>query len=292
MTTDAAVGGEAVSPDASGERWFLNDQREFLLRSIDDAEREYDAGDLAQEDYEVLVARDRNRLAEVEEALAALGPVIVEDPAPVAAEPAERRVRTRRGKWRLAGIVVSCVLIAVGAVILVNHAVNPALPGQASSGSITQSKEEQIEEQLQEAAILNNDGQAVDALKLYNTVLSEDPVDPEALAASGWLDWNYGSAGKSADLMRKGRAAEAKAIRLAPTYYAGHLFLGLILLNQDHNAPGAIKEFTSFLADSPPQAELDSVAPLVAAAYTQENQPLPAAIATAVTATTTTTSTP
>ena len=44
------------------------------MRSIDDAEREHDAGDLSEADYDVLVARDRSRLAEVEAELAALGP--------------------------------------------------------------------------------------------------------------------------------------------------------------------------------------------------------------------------
>ena len=63
MTTDAALGGEAVRPSGEDERWYLDDQREFLLRSIDDAVREHEAGDLATPDFEVLVARDRRRLA-------------------------------------------------------------------------------------------------------------------------------------------------------------------------------------------------------------------------------------
>jgi hypothetical protein len=41
--------------DRSDERWFLSDQREFLLRSLEDAAREHQAGDLSDEDHAVLV---------------------------------------------------------------------------------------------------------------------------------------------------------------------------------------------------------------------------------------------
>ena len=153
------------------------------------------------------------------------------------------------------------LLIVAGAVILVDHALSPALPGQAPSGSITESKEQLIEEQLAEAVLLNNEGKAVPALQLYNKVLAEDPDDPVALAASGWLEWNYGSAGKSPAIIAAGRKAEEKAMRLAPTYWAGQLFLGLILFNQDHNATGAVGEFTNFLADSPPKEDVASCGP-------------------------------
>jgi hypothetical protein len=122
-------------------------------------------------------------------------------------------------------------------------------------------------------------------------VLSEDPNDPQALAASGWLEWNYGNADRKPLLVQAGRKAEMKAIRLAPTYYPGHLYLGLIIFNQDHNAGGAIEQFTKFIADSPPKAELQSVAGLIAPAYTQANVPLPAKLAAVLPATTTTTTT-
>ena len=54
------------------ERWYLTDEREFLQRSLADADRERDAGDLSVEDHALLVARDRARLDEVEAELATL----------------------------------------------------------------------------------------------------------------------------------------------------------------------------------------------------------------------------
>jgi tetratricopeptide (TPR) repeat protein len=296
MTADATVGGDqAARPDVVQERWYLNDQREFLLRSIDDAERELAAGDLAQADFDVLVRRDQQHLAEVEAELAALGPEAPEDPGPTSSitPAADTPTRRRFGPWRRVGIVAASLLIVTGAVILVNHAVNPSLPGQPVTGTVTESKVKQIAAELTEAAVLNNNGEAVQALQLYQEVLAQDPGDPIALAASGWLEWNYGSAGGSATSELAGRRAEKKSIAIAPTYWAGHLYLGLILLNQDHNASGAIKEFTKFLGDSPPDAELVSVAPLVASGYKQANVPYPAKLAAAVaTAKATTTTAP
>ena len=118
MTSDLEMGGTGGRPDADGERWFLNDQREFLLRSIDDAEGERRAGDLGEGDYQVLVARDRARLAEVEAELAALGPASRTEAAPAVDE---RPVGRRFGRWRRVGILACCALIVSGAVILVDH---------------------------------------------------------------------------------------------------------------------------------------------------------------------------
>jgi tetratricopeptide (TPR) repeat protein len=293
-------GGDGGRSPIDHERWYLNDQREFLLRSIEDAEREHDAGDLARDDFDVLMTRDRTRLAEVEAELEALGPDQTTAATAAAAAAAaasasavepEAPTRRRLGTWRRVGVVVSCLLILTGAVILVDHALNPAVPGQASSGSITESKAQQIEFQLDEAVTLNNDGEAVPALQLYDKVLSEDPDDPQALAASGWLEWNAGNADRKPLLIDAGRKAETKAIRLAPSFYAGHLYLGLIMFNQDHNAGGAVEQFTKFLSDSLPTGELPSVAGLIAPAYKQANVPLPAKLAAALPVTTTTTTT-
>lgn len=280
MTPDAELVGEDGRADIEQERWSLNDQREFLLRSIDDAERELVAGDLSEDDYNVLLLRDQKRLTEVEAELAALGPAVSNesgakplesDTEVQLAAPSRRRFSTRR---RI-GVVVACLLIITGLVILVDHAVSPSLPGQPVSGSITESKVELIEQQLEEAEVFNNNNEGVEALELYDKVLSEDPEDPNALAASGWLEWNYGTKAKSATLMQAGRRAENKAIQLAPSYYAGHLFLGLILLNQDKNPTAAVAEFTEFLKDDPPQAQLVSVASVVASGYSEAKDPLP-----------------
>jgi tetratricopeptide (TPR) repeat protein len=279
---------KAERPDTGGERWYLDDEREFLLRSIDDAARERDAGDLSDSDFDVLVVRDRSRLAEVEAELAALGPEAPADAVPDSPDVPPRR---RYGKWRRVGIVVACGFIVAGAVILVDHALSPALPGQAPSGTVTLSKAQQIEDQLAAAALLAQDGEAQQALVLYNKVLTEDPEDPDALAAGGWLEWNAGVTGKSATVEQAGRQSEEKAVRVAPGFYGGHLYLGLILLDQDDNASGAITQFTAFLKDGPSATEVKNFASQIAPAWTQMHEPLPAALAAEATATSTSTTT-
>ena len=284
-TPDLHDGG---SPATDDEVWYLNDEQEFLVRSLEDADREHEAGDLSDVDHAALTARDRQRLREVEAALGELGRAPVPRPAEVVAEPDEPQ-GVRRSAWRRIGIAASCFLILAGIVILVVHAVTPRQPGQASSGSISESKAQLIEQQLDEALNFNNAGNPVQALKTYQKVLTEDPNDPEALAASGFIEWNYGSSGASPTLEATGRKAEEKAIRVAPTFYAGHLFLGLILYNQDHNAAGAVAQFNQFLGDALPAGELAKVAPLLVGAYTAAGVPVPSSLASVTASTTTTT---
>ncbi|HEY2215663.1 MAG TPA: hypothetical protein VGH31_11440 [Acidimicrobiales bacterium] len=280
MTSETETPEQPSGSDTGDERWFLVDEQEFLQRSIEDADRELSAGDLTEADHAVLTQRDRQRLAEVTAALAELGPT-PEVPPSVFDVDDEPEEGFRRRDWRRVGIVASCFLIIAGIVILVDHALSPRLPGQSSSGSVSLPKAQLIEQQLEQAGSLANGGQPVQALKLYQRVLSEDPNDPNALSAAGWLEWNYGTAGHNPTLQKDGRQSEEKAIKVAPTLYAGHFFLGLILYNQDDNAKAAVVQFNNFLADHPPAAEVTSVAKLAAGAYKQAGVAVPAQFAAA-----------
>ena len=276
MTVDDQTRLDASAPHGAGdERWHLEDERAFLQRSVDDAERELEAGDLSPEDHAVLVARDAERLAEVEAELAVLGRD--EPPGPAESAPAAATGRRPLSRWRRVGIVASLLLIALGAGILVVHYVQARQPGQPSSGSVTLSQAQQIEQQLQQALVLNNQGQTKQALVLYDKVLSEDPSNPAALAYAGWLQWNIGTSAHVSSLQRIGRAEIQRAVHVSPTYSEGHLFDGLVLENQDHDHAAAVAQFNDFLADGPPAAELAQVAALVAPSYQAVGQPLPAA---------------
>ena len=265
--------------DERDERWYLTDERDFLRRSLDDADREHDAGDLSDEDHELLTARDAARLVEVEAALATLGPETPPEES-AAGEPSERRPLPL---WRRLAVVAACLLIVTGVAVLVVHSVQGRQPGQFSSGSVTVSQAQQIAEQLSQALTLNNQGDQQGALRLYDKVLSEDPSNPAALAYAGYIQWNVGSSAHVASLSRIGRAEVERAVQVAPTYYEAHLFLGLILENQDHDNAGAVTQFNAFLADNPPAAELPQVAPLVDGAYQAAGDPVPAALAPSTT---------
>jgi tetratricopeptide (TPR) repeat protein len=264
------------------ERWYLNDQREFLVRSIEDARAEHQAGDLTDEDFSLLLARDQRKLAEVEAELELLGPLVPEaDTAPPLSSPPTPQSpagTSRRRPWRIAGIVVCSALIVLGVVILLVHAVNPRLPGQSSSGGVTQTQAQLIEAQLSEASTLDNEDQLAASLKLYDKVLSEDPTDPTALAESGWVEWSAGASDDSSTVEALGQKAVEKAIRLSPTFYEGHLFFGLILYNQYDNAPAAVVQFNKFLAESPPAVEVKSAASKMEGAYKAAGLAIPAAL--------------
>jgi tetratricopeptide (TPR) repeat protein len=283
VMVDGSPAVEARDRSPRDDRWFLTDERDFLHRSLDDAEREYEAGDLSGDDYAVLEARDSARLAEVEAELAAL------EPAPAVAEVPEPVIGPERSPlplWRRIGIVAACLLIAAGALILVVHFVQARQPGQSSSGGVTLSQAQTIAQQLRQALTLNNQGQNKAALELYNKVLTEDPSNPAALGYAGYLQWNIGAAAHVAALVKIGRAEIETSVKDSPTYYESHLFYGLVLENQDHNHAAAVSQFNDFLADAPPAAELPQVAPLVAGAYKATGQPVPAAFSTASTGST------
>jgi tetratricopeptide (TPR) repeat protein len=286
--TDHSVSDVGGGARAGDDRWYLNDQRDFLLRSIADAHSEHDAGDLSDADFSLLVARDRRRLADVELALGELAPVPrPPSPTPPPSRPADAAPggatppvadAPRTPRWRLVGILASCALIVIGVLILVDHSISSRLPGQAVSGGITQTRAQLIEQQLAQAATLYSGGQTAQALTLYEKVLSEDPTDPTALAQSGWLEWNAGASDKQRSLETLGRRVEEETIRVAPNFYGGHLYLGLILLYQDNNPKAAVVQFNKFLADAPPLAQVSAAAPKIKDAYTAAGLPIPAAL--------------
>src|ERR1700677_1944895 len=292
MSVDGSPGSGQPEREPRDERWYLTDEREFLQRSLADADREREAGDLSTEDHALLVARDTARLAEVERELAALdaaasarsGTAALPRSGPAQPEQPERRSMPL---WRKLGIVAACLLIALGAVILVVHSVQARQPGEASSGSVTLSQAQLIEQQLNQATTLNQQGSTKAALELYDKVLSEDPSNPAALAYAGFLQWNVGTTAQVASLVRIGRAEIETAIRNSPTYYQAHLFYGLVLANQDHNNAAAVAQFNDFLADGPPAAELAQAAPLVSDAYKAAGGALPSQFGTGSTTTTT-----
>jgi hypothetical protein len=282
------------------ERWYLADEEDFLRRSLEDARREHEAGDLSEGDYDLLVARDSTRLAEVVAELAGLEPEPSEAETPsspdnAAADDAAVSARPRMAMWRRVGIAVSLLLIVTGIVILVVHFVQARQPGQASSGSVSVSQAQQIEQQLQQGDALANAGGLKNeqaALVLFNDVLAEDPSNPAALASAGWLMWNLGTTSHVAAYTEDGRAEVSRSISVSPTYYQGHLYLGLILANQDHNNAAAVVQFDEFLADDPPTSELPVVAPEVDPSYVAVGKLVPAALGAPSSTTTTAPSAP
>ena len=300
--TGLTGGAERVAGVRSGDDWHLRDERELLERSLVDAEREHGAGDLTDEDYALLRARDERRLAEV---VAALEGRLAEASEPAEADEGEegdegdepavadgaggsgddargRRVRQRarwrrrwRRRWWLAAGGAAAVLAA--AVLLLVDLVAPRLPGQYATGSISLNTAQRIERQLGQAKALVADGKSTEALALYGDVLAEDPRQPVALAEWGWLDWRAASSAKEQTFAAEGASALEEAVKVDPSLFAAQYYLGVVLY-EEGAAAKAVTHFARFLADKPTATWLRDAAPKLRAAYRAAREPLPPSV--------------
>ncbi|HEY5097249.1 MAG TPA: cytochrome c-type biogenesis protein CcmH [Acidimicrobiales bacterium] len=289
--------GPELMPEVAAER------RTFLARSLADADAEYLAGDLSDQDYLALRQRDLVRLAALEArmgraAAAAVEPepamahasVAVDERVPgvgvAAAHRAETgasapgaegrpRRRLRRSTWFL---VVGCLCLTSALVLAVTTFASGRQPGQSATGTFAQTAAQQTEESLAQAATDENQGQVGEAAQLYQSVLHQHADNEVALAQLGWLEFETGHQGNSASLMADARAKLLRAVRLDPSDYAARLYLGTLLLQRDADATGAVAQYRQFLADRPPAALLAQAGPEIRSAFQQAGMPVPASV--------------
>jgi tetratricopeptide (TPR) repeat protein len=265
-----------TGPGPAGDRrWHLEDQREFLVRSLRDLRAEREAGDIGVEDFAVLVARDEKQLDAVDAELAELDEAAGVAAPAAAARESPARARRRRRAWLG---VLAVVALTAGTTVLVVRLAAPRLPGQPDTGSTPES----IPTQLAEAAVLVNEGtktSLTEALALYRQVLKEDPNQPQALDETGYLEWEAGFSGHDGSLEAKGRTLLERSLKVEPDDYAAHLFLGTIDLEQRHDPAAAVGQYRKFLAEHPPKARVDAAASLIRRAFSELGQPAPAAVA-------------
>lgn len=275
--TDTAKAGARRSD------WHLLDEREFLVRSLEDAAAEHAAGDLDDADYALLRARDEQRLAAVEariDATSGSGAEPAEaqsgtaDAAAVRPRRRFRVVRWRRRWWLAAG---GAVLVGAGAVVLVVQLATPRLPGQIATGNVDLNAAQRVEKQLVQAETLVNHGKDAQALELYGTVISEDPRDPTALAEWGWLDWRAARRARQAAVAAEGASALEEAAKLDPKLYAAQYYLGVILA-QEGDPAKAVTHFAQFLADHPTARWIREAVPELRAAYAAAHVAVPSGL--------------
>ncbi len=284
-------GVERIERPRRGDDWHLRDERELLERSLEDAEREHGVGDLTDEDYALLRARDERRLAEVVAALEGTSPEASEPAeagtgggsgddargrrAPQRAWWSERWRRRWRRRWWLAAGGAAAVLAA--AVLLLVDLVAPRLPGQYATGSVSLNTAQRIERQLAQAKALVGQGKSTEALVLYGDVLAEDPRQPVALAEWGWLDWRAATSAKEQTVAAEGASALEQAVTVDPSLFAAQYYLGVVLY-EEGAASKAVTHFARFLADKPTATWLRDAAPKLRAAYRAAHEPLPAGV--------------
>ncbi|MGI9119990.1 MAG: tetratricopeptide repeat protein [Acidimicrobiales bacterium] len=244
----------AAAPRLDDEaRAELEEQRDFLLRSLDDLERERAAGDLDDADYQTLkddyTARAAKVLAAVDQGRAA----------PTGAAPA----RTRRGRRLLSVVVVTVVAVSAGLAVAASSGAR--MPGDTISGDIRQTSSGQ----LQQAAALAQQGDFTAALKLYDGVLSADPVNLEALSERGLLLVSLGSATKRPALADQGQASIERALEVDARNPRALFYLGLALRLKGDDA-GAAEAFDRSLAADPPPALRQAIESFLASVATPD----------------------
>ncbi len=166
------------------ERAELEEQRDFLLASLDDLDREHDAGDLDDTDHRALRDDYTARAAAVLRAL---------DDERQATSVAGHAEAPRRGVGRRVAVVLAVVAFAALAGVLVAQTSGTRKPGESASGAgaIPQTAATQAQAciALTEAALRSEQDlptKGVDALRCYDKVLQSAPGNPVAHAYRGW----------------------------------------------------------------------------------------------------------
>lgn len=197
---DADVAPGTLPPPPSP----LEEEREFLLRSLEDLDREHAAGDVDDADYAALKDDYTARAAAVLRAIEA-------------GRSRSRRHRRPSNSRRPLLVIGAVVLFAVAAGALVAQSAGRREVGEFISGDINQS----ITEKLNEAGRHGAQGDYERAIGLYSEVLDEDPANAEALAYRGWMQYLGGDA-------EAGLTGLIGAATEHPDYPDVHAFLAVV----------------------------------------------------------------
>jgi tetratricopeptide (TPR) repeat protein len=278
----------------------LENERDFLLRSIQDLEDERDAGDVSDEDFSRLYDRYATRAAEVLRAIESIhsastasltaqdsrvadgaqeeddetGELATATDNDAAASSSKNRPRKRRRGLLVGGIL--CLLAGIiVAVVVANTGVQ--LPGNTITGgdqAIKLPTGEQVQRLMDQAALLEQEGQLSEALTVYEEVLQKDPSNALALSEAGWIEFEAGILDKSKKTVQQGATYEEGAVALDPELASARAYLGTMLLIEGQ-PKDAVVQFGQFINDKPGASAIAPFLPDIRLAYTRAQEPLP-----------------
>ena len=225
----------------------LEDERNFLLDSLRDVERERSAGDIDDEDYATLRSGYTQRAADVLKAI----------------EAGQSTLNRRAPKSRAKAIVVSFAIVAFACLAgwLLAAQSGQRLPGQTSTGGIENSTAS-----LLSLARAINFSDPQKAIELYNDVVKLDPDNVEALTYRSWLIALI--ARDAADDIKIVALAAAtqgleRAIEVDPQYPDAHCFLGIVRFRLAADAVGAKEQLDICAASNPPAEVMGFVSSII-----------------------------
>lgn len=215
----------------------LEEERDFLLSSLRDLERERAVGDVDDHDYAELKSSYTARAADIIRSLER-----TEAPAETGAPSGSR------GKRIVGALVV--VALAVGLGVFVARQSGQRLPGQTASGGGADS----TAKKLAQARQLNfND--PIAAINLYSDVLKVDPDNVEALTYRSWL---LALTARDAEQSVRDAAVQTailglgRATLIDDTYPDAHCFLGIVSFRFANDIATAKDELAKCEAANPP----------------------------------------
>lgn len=227
----------------------LQDEREFLLQSLNDLDREREAGDIDDVDYNTLrdgyTIRAANVITQMDS-----GHYLSKD--------------SPRHSGRLKVVLIATVVIVVASGVgwFLATQLGQRLPGQSLSGGIADS----TASLLSQARAINFSDPAK-AVDLYSQVLGSDPDNIEALTYRAWLIALISrDASDDLKVLAFATATEGlgRAIALDPRYPDAHCFLGIIRFRIAADAKGAHDELQKCQELNPPAAVKGFVDSIVA----------------------------
>ena len=193
-----------MNPDQLAE---LEEEQRFLLRSLADLEREYEAGDVDEVDYRELkdgyTARAAATLRAIDDGRSSL--------------PARPPVDWRRRA--LTGVIVVALIAIVWWALAASSA--QRLPGQEITGLDPRGARAQTLAQARALEVADPAGAAA----FYATLLEDEPDDPVALTYRGWA---LARSATSDVELREAIDSLLTATEVDPTYPDPECFLGII----------------------------------------------------------------
>ena len=274
------------------EREDLELERAFLLRSLEDLDGEYRAGDVSEEDYSRLRDQYTARAAEVLRAIDSVRtpaqatkvesdvPDRPESPGEPESRPASEAVlRRRRGAGRRRSLLWGGVglLLAGAATAVVVSNTGDRLPGNTATGGISLSPGQTEAREVSQAADLEQEGEYSQALSLYEEVLAQNPTDALALSGAGWLEFEAGVLDSNEKTLEKGQSLEEQAVSVDPGYAYARALLGSMFFVEG-DASQAVEQYSQFISDDPPSSEVSPFLADIEKAYADEKTPLPAGL--------------
>ena len=225
-----------LDPDT---RVALEEERDFLLDSLDDLERERTAGDVDDHDYRTLKADYTARAAAV---LRSLDDDVTGSPT---AAPDARSARGRASsRGRRIATVAGIALVAVLAGVLVTQA-----SGRRGSGGLTGLDVTAASSRVSDCQERELSGDADGALRCYGGILDVLPANVEALTFRGWLQV------RQFDLDAGLEDLDA-AVQLAPESTAPYIFRASGRARSG-DAPGSVADLAAFYGNDPDEEEAD-----------------------------------